>query len=258
MKRRAFTLVEMLVVLAVIAIISTLTFGVISNTVESNKKSSCVSNMIQVYGALRLYAQDYDGLMPYFKPDTSALANTVKPQSIDNNLSGLWLLVRYENGTRSGYLRSSAKFQCPADRFQVLGAATPPGSSAYNSYQVQDDIPNVTPKQYTYATFRKDKDKRQLNYFDGSNVNDSRRVSDTTVITWCRYHRSLDSDGKTKSNTNNRDNVLFYDGRVQPLPLEQPVSNGAGAEGSCYGWQRVPLQLQDSLSTPVNNCEFAN
>jgi hypothetical protein len=77
----------------------------------------------------------------------------------------------------------------------------------------------------------------------------NRRSPDTTVITWCRYHRKLDKDGKTVSlgDTNNYDNVLFLDGSVQYVPIVQFVGSSTTTE--CRkGWNRYPLQAQ-SLNT---------
>jgi prepilin-type N-terminal cleavage/methylation domain-containing protein len=267
MKRKAFTLLELLVVLAVIAIISSMTFGVIGNIAESNRKLTCTANLAQIYGAARLYAQDYNGQLPYYKPDASIVDNTTTtPPSIDNNISGLWMLVRYPTGLKSGYLRSEDKFHCPSDRFKIPGAAMPADSGIYNSYQQVDDVPvllsNSPPvfdnNPRTYATFRTDVPsllKRQLTYTDGSTVNETRRVSDTTVVTWCRYHRRLKSDasGSTHdlASTKDRDNVLFYDGRVQSLPTTQLVSEAAPKTGTgeCSGWKRVPIQLENSLAS---------
>jgi prepilin-type N-terminal cleavage/methylation domain-containing protein len=259
MKRKAFTLLELLVVLAIIGIIGTMTFGVIGNIAESNRKLTCNANLAQIYGAARLYAQDYNGQLPYYKPDGSVVDNSISPLSTDDNESGLWLLIRYPNsaGLRTGYLRSEEKFHCPSDRFKVTGAAMPTDSPFYNSYQQVDDIPvlSVTNPR-TYSSFRTadaSLRKRQLTYTDGASINPTRRVSDTTVITWCRYHRRLNNDtsGSTRqvNNVNDRDNVLFFDGRVQSLPTTQLVSEAAPKTGTgeCTGWRRVPIQLENSL-----------
>lgn len=250
MKRKAFTLLELLIVLAVITIIGTMTFGVIGNISASNKKLSCSTNLAQIYGAVRLYAQDYDGQLPYYNP-------TGKAGKTSDGV-GLWSLWLYPNGNnifptnadmvRTGYLRDTDKFHCPADRFNLDKE-----SNAYLSYQGLDE---VTADQ-TYSTFRDDGTRRQLRYFTGTTT-PIRRISDSTIITWCRYHRRLNNDGTTYAQDTNRDNVLFFDGRVQSLPVVQNVIDTADANGTCQGWQRVPLQVADALTTPASACKPAN
>ncbi|MEI7986761.1 MAG: type II secretion system protein [Armatimonadota bacterium] len=61
MKRlRGFTLVEMLVVLAIIAILSGITFAIIVKVKGSSKQAVCASNLRQIGNALILYAGDHD------------------------------------------------------------------------------------------------------------------------------------------------------------------------------------------------------
>lgn len=251
MKRKAFTLLELLIVLAVITIIGTMTFGVIGNISASNKKLNCSTNLAQIYGAARLYAQDYDGNLPYYNP-----TNMVTGQPVGG--IGLWALWIYPNGNspfpittdsvRTGYLRNQDKFHCPADQINLDTE-----DAKYLSYQGLDDVT----ADYTYRTFREDQSRRQLRYFTGTNPT-NRRVSDSTIITWCRYHRRLNNDGTTYAQDSNRDNVLFFDGRVQSLPVVQNVIDTADANGTCQGWQRVPLQVADSLTTPASACKPAN
>lgn len=60
--RRGFTLTEMLVVIAVIAILMALLFPVFATAREKARQNTCLSNLKQVGTALTAYAQDYDGV----------------------------------------------------------------------------------------------------------------------------------------------------------------------------------------------------
>ena len=56
--RRAFTLIEILVVIAIIGILSALLFPVLSTARENGRKTACLSNMHQLGLAFQQYTQD--------------------------------------------------------------------------------------------------------------------------------------------------------------------------------------------------------
>lgn len=60
-KRSAFTLVELLVVVAIIAILLTLIMPAMRSAREQAKGASCISNQKQIAIAYQYYASDYDG-----------------------------------------------------------------------------------------------------------------------------------------------------------------------------------------------------
>lgn len=64
MSRRAFTLVELLVVLAIIALLVALIFPVLFRAREQGRKVTCSSNVRQLAQAWVMYAQDWDERTP--------------------------------------------------------------------------------------------------------------------------------------------------------------------------------------------------
>ena len=312
MKKRAFTLVELMVVLAIIALLSALIFGAISSLREGNKRGSCQSNLNQIYAAARLYAQDNDGQFPYMNPSINS--NTGTPQGG----LGLWTLYVYgplatdpiqankgcsspsgTNGTDNlpplrnnpqpnspdatlaSYLKSTRVFHCPSDNFQQnvsysVGTSTCASATVlssqlqffdatdgtqrlnpfYLSYQGFDDLTSAP----LYSSFRKSKAKRQMRYFETSTAVAERRPPDQTIVTWCRFHRSLKADGTTKDSDFSRtfDNVLFLDGSVQSVPVKQTVTSINGKTATCQGWQRVPLAEANSVPDPLTDSTSAD
>src|SRR5438552_1657979 len=61
---KAFTLVELLVVIAVIAILAAILFPVFGQARARARSAACASNMRQLATAWLLYAQDYDETFP--------------------------------------------------------------------------------------------------------------------------------------------------------------------------------------------------
>ena len=319
-RNSGFTLVEIMVVLGLAAVISSITLGAFRSISDGNKRTSCQSNLSQIYQSCRVYSQDYDGKFPYLNaggapPDSHLL--TPDPNDQDATPKGglgLWALYVYPKPSSTdcitqpnyypnlpladdttklaGYIKSTKVFHCPADNYdrtiKYLDSADacqsttlPSGTLSFNpaptaavpqvylnagylSYQIPDNNgpttnPSPDPKN-TYSSFRNDTSRtRQLIPFavDGANVTRivDRPMRNATVVTWCRFHRSMDSTGKTKDGGRKFDNVLFSDGSVQSLPFEQEVTDTAGNTNKCYGWQRVPRDLSNSLST-ASSCHL--
>jgi prepilin-type N-terminal cleavage/methylation domain-containing protein len=59
-----FTLIEMLVVIAVIAILAAILFPVFAQAREKARQASCISNLKQIGAAMLMYATDYDDCFP--------------------------------------------------------------------------------------------------------------------------------------------------------------------------------------------------
>ena len=110
--RRAFTLVELLVVLAVIAALSALSVPVYSRVVQSSRAAACMSNLRQLGAAVQLYVNDHNMVMP-----TLAAARADKTQS-----------VAVIDNTLNVYATNPKVFVCPADS---LGDAAGSGTSYY-------------------------------------------------------------------------------------------------------------------------------
>ncbi len=60
MNKKAFTLIELLLVISIIAILAALLFPVFGSAREKARQISCDSNLHQIGLAIDMYAQDYD------------------------------------------------------------------------------------------------------------------------------------------------------------------------------------------------------
>jgi type II secretory pathway pseudopilin PulG len=63
-QRRAFTLMEMVVAMAIVIALCVIAFPVFSRARENSHRAVCKSNLHQLYLAVSLYRQDYDGMDP--------------------------------------------------------------------------------------------------------------------------------------------------------------------------------------------------
>ena len=63
-RQQGFTLIELLVVIAIIAILAALLFPVFAQAREKARQTACLSNLKQLGLAMRMYADDHDGLFP--------------------------------------------------------------------------------------------------------------------------------------------------------------------------------------------------
>ena len=64
MNRRGFTLIELMVVIAVIALMAALLFPALNRAKESGRRTACASNLRQLGVALSIYAGENEGSFP--------------------------------------------------------------------------------------------------------------------------------------------------------------------------------------------------
>jgi prepilin-type N-terminal cleavage/methylation domain-containing protein/prepilin-type processing-associated H-X9-DG protein len=74
-----FTLIEILVVVAIIAVLAAIAFPVASRAVESAQASKCLSNLRQMHTAVASYMQDNNGHLPTKNPFFNHLWGYVYP-----------------------------------------------------------------------------------------------------------------------------------------------------------------------------------
>ena len=77
-RRKAFTLIEMLVVLLIIGLLAAILFPVVNGAKERAYQSSCATNLHQIYLAVRLYREDeggYPASLGALLPNTDDLAS---------------------------------------------------------------------------------------------------------------------------------------------------------------------------------------
>jgi prepilin-type N-terminal cleavage/methylation domain-containing protein len=62
--RRAFTLIELLTVMAIISILAAIIFPVFARAKAAAKQSTCISNLRQIGDSIEMYMDDSDDIFP--------------------------------------------------------------------------------------------------------------------------------------------------------------------------------------------------
>jgi prepilin-type N-terminal cleavage/methylation domain-containing protein/prepilin-type processing-associated H-X9-DG protein len=107
-RRTAFTLVELLVVIAVIAILVAILFPATQAMIESSRRVACASNLHQMVGAIRLCANDHANRLPNENTWGPSIAPYLGMNASDSNLltEGVF---RCPSGWVAGASASSSK-----------------------------------------------------------------------------------------------------------------------------------------------------
>ena len=101
--RRAFTLLELLIIIAVVCIMAALLFPVGTKSRESARRSSCQSNLKQIGLGFMQYIRDYDEKWPLAYTDNDGSGD------YDAALDAGWMQITQP------YLKSTQIFQCPSE-----------------------------------------------------------------------------------------------------------------------------------------------
>jgi prepilin-type processing-associated H-X9-DG protein len=124
-------LVELLVVVAIIAILAALLLPALSRTKEKTQITQCVQNLKQIGVAIKMYVDDHESRYPLCANLPQSFVGTPAFEIYDLALGGkdpdptFWCIAPATNRPLYPYLKSSAVFRCPADQGQAEGWLMP-------------------------------------------------------------------------------------------------------------------------------------
>lgn len=172
--RRAFTLIEIVIVVAILGLLAALLFPALARAREQARQGSCTSNLHQIGLAVTLYSQDFSNRYPTsladLVPPALALHNSAggegMPDKIDpvepaptGDKAGDDSIDDAQNG--GGYLRSTGVLLCPDDSLKALwnrssyGVLFGAGLSGEDATRLQIDL-DFEPVVWNYYGYRAD------------------------------------------------------------------------------------------------------
>src|SRR5262245_568723 len=121
-----FTLLELLMVLAIIAILAALLLPGINRARSSAQRTICVNNLRQINAGIRMYADDSGGSAP----------------GLATNAPSPWLaykrMMKNYVALKGASSNGDTLFACPADRFYYPDFSAPRVSQSHHSQAIYD------------------------------------------------------------------------------------------------------------------------
>lgn len=209
-RRRGFTLVEIVVVLAIVMLLAALLLPVLNSARVKGRQAACASNLRQLGLAVTMYTQDYDSLFPRGGDptdiNTNAWQNAFNGQFAQDvkELRPLPIVMQ-------PYVKSQDIWRCPADTgFDVAetGSGVPLNArpTSYDAFGTS----------YFYRTELTLRRKIDLVGFERKPPHTQHGPSDINVL--------FDGVGLwhgSKGPGERRYNVLMADGHVENMTLDE-------------------------------------
>ncbi|MBP6965155.1 MAG: type II secretion system protein [Armatimonadetes bacterium] len=241
-RRNGFTVIELLTVIAIIGVLAAFLFPVIASSRNNAKKTSCTSNMHQVWTALKMFQQN-EGRYPDFIAGPSPAAGvdikdipgvdggravSLYPEYIKSEQI-LYCPMAVKNGMMTEYTRMMTIADPLKGRVPGLRGTANPAYQVYpfSTYDVQN-MRNSRQWEAHYSTAWLDPPGNQTAAQFAKVFPDFMRQlrwkspPEDTVVTWCGYHREY-KNAEVRSGS--MDLVLFLDGHVQPMPSAKLYDN---------------------------------
>lgn len=212
---RGFTLVELLITIAVIAVLVALIFPISSRAMQSAQSAKCMSNLKQIGVAVNLYCNDHDGIYP---------------RSYGGGSDYYWRTLETYVGP-SYTVHKTGIFWCPAvaEAWRKV-AANKTLTRTFPNYAMNQEI-SPAPSGTVARQQNIINPSRKVLFMDGA-FNASTSLAVVSPNDYARFGTDFHNGGN---------NVLFVDGHVQwwkdsKSMFKQPYGSPGAIRGTTDIW----------------------
>jgi len=206
--RRAFTLIELLIVVAVIGVLAALLMPALSKSISKGRQTKCANNLRQIYLASELYSNDNDGIIVHN-------LNNIPP----SNVTWVEAITPYveKTVTSAGSLRHTGVWACPVSKAKASGGEY---SDFGKNFFVNGDLkdgggsswgppPNNGPHTRNFRKIALTQPSRTMAFADGANRD---------LQVWnANFGLAYRHDGRA--------NIVFFDGHAEMFLQKDMISD---------------------------------
>jgi prepilin-type N-terminal cleavage/methylation domain-containing protein/prepilin-type processing-associated H-X9-DG protein len=238
---RAFTLLELLIVIAIVAILASLVLGNIARAKLAAHRVTCMSNLKQWVTAAHLYAQENEDGLPREAAANGVNTWEMTAASTNRNVwynalpetAGVLTMAYYAQtpSSQQDFYISGKLFHCPRARFSDAAATYPNFSLGMNSKLMRDfesapiGDPSVSVRVGEVCRISAIQEPARTLLFADNGVDGEERVCDGQEL-YKGYPRV--SAGQFPGRHNGGGNIAFADGHVKTLRASDVVQMEPG------------------------------
>ena len=230
-KIRIFTLIELLIVVAIIAILAGMLLPALNKAREMAYKISCVNSMSSLGKAYIMYTGDYNSLVPFYNNTMSWFGGSPEKGFLAGYLNlndaGIHIGQRARRNGQADKPIIRSKISCPSlDRYELRDPVNGTygygyNNQVYNKYSAPSNVTGRDIYQYTAATFKDFKIPSKTMLF---------------MESWSSIASPFDAGVKDwKFSHSNMSNCIFGDGHVDSVRYMSPfITNRGTSYGSLF------------------------